>query len=114
MDPIERAKLLADDIKNSPEYLEYHRHKDILQDDDAIMALLKEYGKMQMNIQLQVAAGQNPDSDAVQRFNQLSALLFADERTSSYLLAQMKMQKLTADVLQIIGAAADLNDQMSI
>ena len=73
---------------------------------------LKEYGKMQMNIQLKVASGQNPDNDEVQRFNQLSSLLFADERTSSYILSQMRMQKLTADILQIIGTAAELDENL--
>ncbi len=112
MDPVERAKQLAEDIRSSAEYIEYHRQKDALKDDTAIMALLKEYGKMQMNIQLKVASGQNPDNDEVQRFNQLSSLLFADERTSSYILSQMRMQKLTADILQIIGTAAELDEHL--
>ena len=112
MDPVERAKQLAEDIRSSAEYTEYHSQKEALKDDAAIMALLKEYGKMQMNIQLKVASGQNPDNDEVQRFNQLSSLLFADERTSSYILSQMRMQKLTADILQIIGTAAELDENL--
>lgn len=114
MDPVERARQLAEDIKNSPEYNEFHRQKELLKDDAAIMALLNEYGKMQMNIQLKVASGQNPENDEVQRFNQLSSLLFADERTSSYILAQMRMQKLTADILQIIGNAAELDENLPL
>ena len=42
MDPVERAKQLAEDIRTSAEYLEYHRKKDSQNDDSAIISLLKE------------------------------------------------------------------------
>ncbi len=110
--PIERARLLAQDIRESEEYRDFERQKELIASDDAINALLKEYTRMQMGIQLQAATGQAPDQDAVTRFNQLSALLYADSRTGAYLTAQIRLQKMAAEVLQVVGDAAGLNEQM--
>ena len=46
---------------------------------------------------------------SVQRFSGLSALLYNDPRTSGYLMAQMRLQKLAADILQQVTAAADMD-----
>ena len=109
MNPIERARLLADDIRESDEYKTYAQCKETVDSDEGIKSLLKEYGRMQMRMQFAAASGQQPDPDEMQRFSSLSALLYNDSRTSGYLLSQLRLQKLTADVLQIVGAAADLD-----
>ena len=109
MHPIERAKLLAEDIRESEEYKTYAQYKETVDSDEGIKSLLKEYARMQMRMQFAAASGQQTDGEEMQRFSNLSALLYNDSRTSGYLMAQLRLQKLTADVLQIIGAAADLD-----
>ena len=109
MEPIERARLLAEDIRNSMEYKTYRQYKDEVDENEGIKALLKEFSKMQMQIQLTAASGRQPDTDTMQRFTQLSALLYADPRTSGYLMAQIRLQKMTADIMQLITEASDLS-----
>ncbi len=108
MDPMERTRLLCEDIRTSEEYQTYARCKAEIDGDEGIKSLLKEYARLQMEMQLAAAAGNQADSDSVQRFSSLSALLYNDRRTSGYLMAQLRLQKLAADILQEITAAADM------
>ncbi len=109
MDPMERTKLLCQDIRDSEEYRTYARCKEEVDADPGIKSLLKEYSRLQMEMQLATATGRQADSDSVQRFSGLSALLYNDQRTSGYLMAQLRLQKLAADILQLITAAADMD-----
>ncbi len=109
MDPMERARLLCEDIRGSEEYRTYARCKEEIAGDEGIKSLLKEYGRLQLEMQISAAAGRQADSESVQRFSGLSALLYNDPRTSGYLMAQMRLQKLAADILQLVTAAADMD-----
>ena len=111
MNPIERAKLLAQDIRESDEYTLYAQQKEEVDSDAGIKSLLKEYERLQMRMQFYAASGQQADTDETQRFSGLTALLYNDPRTSAYLLTKLRLQKLTADVLQIIGEAADIGTE---
>ena len=63
---------------------------------------------MQMKLQMAALAQQNLDADETQRFSQLSALLFAGTDTSAYLMSEMRLQQLMAQVFQVITEAAGL------
>ena len=120
MNPIERAKLLADDIRQSEEYKIFAQYKEETDANevgytyDEIKSLLREYARMQTQIQLSAAAGQQADADLMQRFSSLSSILYSDPRTSGYLLAQLRLQKLTVDILQIIGGVSGLDLGLSL
>ena len=109
MNPIERAKLLAEDIRQSEEYKIFAQYKEETDADEGIKSLLREYARMQTQIQLSAAAGQQADADLMQRFSSLSSILYSDPRTSGYLLAQLRLQKMTVDILQIIGGVSGLD-----
>ncbi len=109
MDPMERARLLCQDIRESAEYRDYARCREEIAGDSGIMSLLKEYARLQMEMQLAAATGRRADDESVQRFSGLSALLYNDPRTSAYLLAQLRLQKLAADILKLITEAADMD-----
>lgn len=109
MDPMERTRLLCQDIRESEEYRTYARYKDEIREEEGIKSLLKEYARLSVEMQLNAAAGRQADSESVQRFSGLSALLYNDPRTSGYLMAQMRLQKLAADILQQVTAAADMD-----
>ena len=108
MNVMERAKLLADDIRDSAEYKIFAQYKEELEQEAGAMALIKEFQRLQMAAQLSAMSGRQLESDDLQRLNQMAPLLYADPRTSGYLLSQMQLQKMMADVLQIVTQAADL------
>ena len=72
--------------------------------------LLKEYKKLQLQLQMSMtgAAGKMPDEE-MKRFQQLATLLYMNQDVQAYLLAEMQMQKTLADVFKILSDAAGLS-----
>lgn len=100
---------LANEIKASEEYMTYHNLRKEVMGDDTVAALIKEYKKLQITLQMATMAGQQPDGDDMQRFSGISALLFAKPEVSQYLLAEMRLQQTMADIFKILTEAADLD-----
>lgn len=106
------AHRLASDIRQSEEYQTYHRLKDDVMADETVAALIREYKKLQLSLQMAAMSGQQPDSDGMQRFSGISALLFGKPEVSQYLLAEMRLQQAMADIFKILTDAADLDVQL--
>ena len=49
------------------------------------------------------------DADIMQRFSGLSTLLFSKEEVSNYLMAEMRLQQMMADIFKIVTEAADVD-----
>ena len=103
------AHRLANDIRQSEEYQTYHGLKDEVMADETTAALIKEYKKLQVKLQMGAVAGTTPDSDDMQRFQGITSLLFSKQEVSQYLLAEMRMQQALADIFKIITDAADID-----
>ena len=106
------AHNLARAIRDSEEYQTYHRLKDDVMADETVAALIREYKKLQLSLQMAAMSGQQPDSDDMQRFSGISALLFGKPEVSQYLLAEMRLQQAMADIFKILTDAADLDVQL--
>lgn len=103
------AHRLAAEIKASEEYRTYHALREEVMADDTVAALIREYKKLQVSLQMAAMAGQQPDGEDMQRFSGISALLFAKPEVSQYLLAEMRLQQAMADIFKILTDAADLD-----
>lgn len=112
MDVYDGAHNFARSIRESEEAREYMRLKAVAEEDDTNRALLAEYKRLQMALQLQTMSGETPDQEEMQRFSQISSLLFMNSDVQAYLLAEMRLQKMMADVFKIISEAAGLNMDM--
>ena len=112
MQAMEAAKALAQAIQETPEYREYSALKKEIDGDAGIKALIQEYRRLQTSMQMRMFAGQSVDSDETQRFNSLNMLLFADSRTSGFLMAEMKMQRMMAEIFGVITQASGLDIPM--
>ena len=108
MQAMEAARQLARAIQESPEYKEYAELKKAVDEDAGIKNLVQEYRKMQTSLQMRVMTGQQPGSEETQRFQSLSMLLFADQRTSGFLMAGMKMQRMMAEIFETLTRAAGM------
>ena len=105
----DRAHALAQDIRQSEEYQTYHRLREEIDGDETTALLLKEYKKLQTALQMTALTGQTAPQEDMQRFQGLTAVLFANPTVSQYLMAEMRMQQALADILKIITEAADLD-----
>ena len=83
---------LAQDIRDSEEYTTYHELKKTVMEDETTAALIKEYRKLQMTIQMTAMSGQQADSEDMQRFSGISTLLFSKPEVSQFLLAEMRLR----------------------
>jgi len=103
------AHRLAQDIRQSEEYQTYHGLKDEVMADETTAALIKEYKKLQVKLQMGAVAGTTPDSDDMQRFQGITALLFGNPTVSNYMLAEMRLQQALADIFKIVTEAANID-----
>ena len=103
------AHRLANEIRQSEEYMTYHRLKDEVMADETQAALIREYKKLQIQLQMAAMSGQQPNSEDMQRFSGISSLLFGKPEISQYLLAEMRMQQAMADIFKIITDSPGLD-----
>ncbi len=95
-------------LQQSEEYQDYQALKEIVMGDETHKALLKEYQKAQTALQVAAMAGQEAAAETVERFSKLSSLLYRNDEVAQYLLSQLRLQKLTGEVLQRLHQAAGL------
>ena len=105
----EAIKRLADALKETDDYREYQELRGIVLADEASAALLRRYQSAQTALQLDALAGKEPSPEDVTAFEGLSAMLYANPDTADYLLLQMRMQQLVADIMKQLTAAAQLD-----
>lgn len=106
------ARRLAEEIRMSPEYEAYENAKKQVEEAETSRALIKEYKRLQMAIQMGAMGGQAPGGEDMQRFTQIATLLYAGTDTSQYLMAEMRLQKMVGDVLKMITEAAGLHFEL--
>ncbi len=108
----EATRQLARAIQSSEEYAAYHALKEAVMQNDTNRALLKEYQKTQTELQMVAMAGKEASEEAVQRFSQLSSLLYMNSEVAQYLLSQIRVQQLAGEVFQQVAAAAELDMEL--
>lgn len=104
----DQANALARQIRESDEVREYQRLKELVEESETTRALLKEYRRLQMVVQMSAMAGQSVPGEELSRFQQISSLLYAGTDTSRFLLAEMRLQQALADIYNIIAKAAGI------
>jgi len=106
------AHALAAAIKQSDEYKDYHRYKEEAMADETTAALIREYRKLQMALQIAAMGGQAPREADTQRFQGISTLLFTKPEVSQFLLSEMRLQQSMSDVFKIITDAAGIDMEL--
>lgn len=103
------ANRLADQLRESQEVRDYKRLKAIVEESETTRALLKEYKRLQMTVQVSAMSGQSVPAEEMSRFQQISSLLYAGTDTSQFLLAEMRLQQALADIYNIIAKASGIS-----
>ena len=103
------AHELSRQIEKSEECLEYKKLKEIVEENETTKALLKEYRRLQMMLQMSSLNRSNMPSDEMNRFSQISSLLYGGTDTSAFLMAEMRLQQVMADIFSMITKSAGLS-----
>lgn len=112
MNPYDQAHQLANALRESEEYKEYIRLRDIAYENDANRALLDEYKRLQFRVQTRMASGERAEEENMQRLNQLGVLLQFNPDASAYLLAEFRFQRMLSDIFKILGSVAGIDLDM--
>ena len=100
---------LAQDIRDSEEYRTYHQLKESVMAEETTAALIREYRKLQVTLQMSAVSGQSADAETMQRFSGIANLLFGKPGVAQFLLAEMRLQQALADIFKIVTEAADVD-----
>lgn len=103
------VRALEQALRDSDEVQEYKRLKALVDEHETTRALVKEFKRLQMLVQMSTVSGQRVADDEMQRFQQISSLLYAGTDTSRYLLAEMRLQQVMADIYNAINQASGLS-----
>ena len=109
MNIYDQAHELARSLRESEEYVEYQRLRDVAYQDDTNRALLDEYKRLQYQMQLKMASGDRMDEADFQRMQKIAALLQFNADAGAYLVSEFRFQKMLADVYKILADAAGIN-----
>ena len=112
MNPYDQAHALARALKESEEYREYARLKEVAYDDGTNKALLDEYKRLQFRMQAKLASGETMPEEDFQRLQQIGALLQFNNDVSQYLLAEFRFQRMLSDIFKILADVAGVNLDM--
>ena len=75
MNIYDRAHELARALKESPEYQDYQRAKEIAMENETQKALIEEYKKLQFQLQISMAGGASPDPAELERLQKILDML---------------------------------------
>ena len=103
MNVYDTANKLAQEIKQSEEYINYKKIKELVDSNAELKNKIDEFEKVRYETQL-IALQQGTDDEAKMRhLQELYGKLIQNEEASKYFDAEMKFNILIADVNKIIG-----------
>lgn len=112
MNPYDQAHALAKSLKESDEYREYKRLRDIAYEESTNRALLDEYKKLQFRLQAKMAAGETMPEEDYQRLQQIGTLLQFNSDVTAFLMAEFRFQRMLSDIFKILADVAGVDLDM--
>lgn len=112
MNPYDQAHALARSLKESEEYREMVRLREVAYESDTNRALLDEYKKLQFRMQAKLASGETMPEEDYQRLQQIGTLLQFNQDVSAYLLAEFRFQRMLSDIFKILADVAGVDLDM--
>lgn len=112
MNPYDQAHALAKSLKESEEYREYKRLRDIAYEESTNRALLDEYKKLQFRLQAKMAAGETMPEEDYQRLQQIGTLLQFNSDVTAFLMAEFRFQRMLSDIFKILADVAGVDLDM--
>ena len=109
MNIYDSANALANELRQCEEVREYARLKEAAEADETNRKLIEERRRLQVKLQLQTAGGGQPDPEEMQRFQQIMSLLYMNNDVQAYMLAEVRLQKLMADLFKTITDACGMD-----
>lgn len=108
MNVYDQAHQLAAAVRESEEFRQFDRAKKEMEANPQLDQALKDFMARQFEMQTEQMIGKEPNADAFQQLQQLSAVLMADPSATNYLQCQMRFSVMMSDVYKILSEVSDM------
>ena len=105
MNVYDTVNKLAQEIKDSEEYKNFKKYKELVKSNKEIAENLKKFEELRYSAQIAAMQGQKPEEDKEKELQTVYAELLSKENVKEYFEAEFKFNILIADVNKIIGEA---------
>ena len=103
MNVYDTVNKLAQEIKNSDEFKNYKKHKEIIRANPELNESIKKFETLRYEIQISAMQGLEVESEKEKELQAIYAELLSKENIKEYFDAEFKFNILLADVNKIIG-----------
>ena len=105
MNVYDTANRLASELRNSPEYLEYKKLKEELNQNPDIKEKMAEFEKARYDVQLESLKGEEQEKTKMEETQKMYMELVQNDLAKRYFETELKFNVLLADVNKIIAEA---------
>lgn len=105
MNIYDTANRLAQEIKQSEEYMNYKMAKETLNLNSELKIKMKEFEKVRYEVQMAMMQAGNRNAENEKKVEDLYTELIQDDEAKKYFEAETKFNIIIADVNKIIGEA---------
>lgn len=103
MNVYDTANKLAGELRNSPEYLDYKKIKEELNQNPEVKEKLAEFEKTRYEVQLEALKGEEQQKAKLEEMQKIYVELIENDVAKRYFEAELKFNVLIADVNKIIA-----------
>ena len=105
MQVYDTANRLAQEIKDSEEYIQYKKRKDEINNDPEKKNKVEEFEKLRYDVQLMEYTGQDKDEEKNKKLQEMYVTLVENKDIKEYFDLEVKFNIMIADVNKIIAEA---------
>ena len=105
MNVYDTVNKLAQEIKNSDEFKNYVKYKELFKSNSEVSEKIKKFQALRYEIQISAMQGIEINKDKEKELQEIYTELLAKENVKEYFDAEFKFNILLADVNKIIGDA---------
>lgn len=105
MNVYDTVNKLAQEIKESEEFKNYKKYKELIKSDSEVNEKIKKFETLRYEVQISAMQGLETNKDNEKELQEIYTELLAKENVKEYFEAEFKFNILLADVNKIIGDA---------
>ena len=105
MNVYDTVNKLAQEIKDSEEYKNYKKYKELVKSNSEIEEKIKKFETLRYEVQIAAMQGADTNKDKETELQEVYTELLSKENVKEYFDAEFKFNVLIADVNKIIGEA---------
>ena len=105
MNVYDTVNQLAKEIKDSEEYLEYKKMKELVKEKTELKEKLDNFEKARYETQISTMKGEEPSKEQVENLQKIYLELIQNDITKKYLDTELKFNTMLSDINKILGEA---------